>query len=119
MFWFLATPYSKYPHGLEAAFKLACRQRALLVKAGVPVFSPIVHSHAVAMESGIDQLNLDTWLHAEMPFRRAASGIIMLRAESWQASVGMAIERREFAEAGKPVAWMDPDVLPYLLDMIP
>ena len=26
-FWYLATPYSKYPHGIEEAFKEACRQR--------------------------------------------------------------------------------------------
>ena len=46
--------------------------------------------------------------------RRAATGIILLRAESWESSVGMRLEREDFLAAGKPVAWMDPDVLPEL-----
>jgi len=114
VFWFLATPYSKYPHGLDAAFRLAARQRGLLVRAGVRCFSPIVHSHAVAMECGIDPHDHAIWLPAEAPMRWAATGIILLRAESWESSVGMRLEREEFLAAGKPVAWMDPDVLPEL-----
>ena len=114
MFWFLATPYSKYPHGLDAAFRLAARQRGLLVRAGIPVFSPIVHSHAVAMECGIDPYDHAIWLPAETPMRRAASGIILLRAESWEISFGMKLEYEEFRAAGKPTIWMDPDVLPEL-----
>ena len=113
-FWFLASPYSKYPHGLEAAYRLACRQRGLLVKAGIPVFSPVVHSHSVAAECGIDPQDHAIWLPAEMPMRLAATGIILLRAESWESSVGMAIEHAEFRDAGKPVVFMDPDVLPPL-----
>ena len=114
MFWFLATPYSKYPHGLEAAFLLAVRQRGLLVKAGVPVFSPIIHSHPVAIECGIDPHDHAVWLPAEAPMRLAAGGIILLMAESWSQSVGMKIEREEFVAAGKPVVFMEPDVLPAL-----
>ena len=45
MFWYLASPYSKYPEGTQAAFEMACWQAGLLIRAGVPVFSPIAHSH--------------------------------------------------------------------------
>ncbi len=114
MFWFLATPYSKYPHGLEAAFRLACQQRGLLIRHGIPCFAPIVHSHAVAVECGIDPHDHAVWLPAEEPMRRAAGGIILLMAESWTLSKGMKIEQDEFAAAGKPVVFMEPDVLPAL-----
>ena len=47
-FWYLATPYSKFPGGLDAAYVEACKAQALLIKAGVPVFCPISHTHGPA-----------------------------------------------------------------------
>jgi len=111
-FWYLATPYSKYPHGIEAAFRLAVETRGLLVKAGVPCFSPIIHSHPVATVCGIDPFDHAIWLPSEEPILRAAHGLIMLRAESWSISYGMAVERQLFLAAEKPVVFMDPGVIP-------
>ena len=54
MFWYLATPYVKFPGGLAAAFVAACEQYALLIRAGVPAFCPIAHSHGAAVHGGID-----------------------------------------------------------------
>lgn len=42
-YWCLATPYSKVPGGIDAAFEAAAREAALYVKAGIPVVSPIAH----------------------------------------------------------------------------
>lgn len=53
----------------------------MLIRAGVPVFSPIVHSHPVADVCGIDPLSHEIWLPAEAPMRYAAKGVIELRAE--------------------------------------
>jgi len=111
-FWYLATPYSKYPLGIDAAFQLAVAQRGLLVKAGVPVFSPIIHSHPVAVQCGIDPFDYNIWLPSEDPILRSASGIIMVRAEGWEYSFGMNHERIQFEDACKPVVWMDPDIMP-------
>ena len=111
-FWYLATPYSKYPQGLEAAFLLAVRARGLLLQAGVRCFSPIIHSHPVAMECGLDPLDHEIWLPAEAPILEHASGLIMLRADSWEISFGMNEELKLFRAAEKPVVWMDPGVLP-------
>lgn len=111
-YYYVATPYSKYPHGLEAAFQLACRETARLIRAGVPVFSPIAHTHPIAMAAGMDPLDHTIWLPCDEPMMRAARGLIMLRAESWEQSYGMRVERETFEAAGKPVIWMDPGEVP-------
>lgn len=111
-FWYLATPYSKYPGGIEEAFKLACREAATLVRAGIRVYSPIAHTHPVATYGEIDPYDHGIWLPADAPFMRAAKGLIVLRAESWEDSHGIKCEIEEFQKAGKPVVYMDPGVVP-------
>lgn len=111
-YFYLASPYSKFPTGLDAAFSLACANAALLVKAGVKVFSPIAHSHPVAQVGGIDPLDHEIWLPADAPFMRNAHGLIVLRASGWQDSHGIAEEMNAFKAAGKPIIYMDPGVVP-------
>ena len=110
--WYLATPYSKYPGALEAAFELACDTAGILIRANVPVFSPIAHSHPIARVCGMDPLDHRIWLPADAPMMAAATGLILLRAESWEQSYGMRVERDAFDAACKPIVWMDPGVLP-------
>lgn len=108
-FWYVATPYSKYEGGLEAAFIMASQVTARLVKAGVPVFCPIAHTHPVAVHGGLDPLDHGIWLPADRPFMDMACGLIMVRAPGWEQSYGMRVEREAFDAAGKPVVWMDPE----------
>lgn len=111
-YWYLATPYSKYPGGLEAAFVLACKATADLIRAGVRVYSPIAHTHPVALHGEIDPYDHGIWLPADQPFMDAAKGVIVLRAETWEQSYGIKCEIAAFEAAGKPVIYMDPGVVP-------
>jgi hypothetical protein len=111
-FYYLATPYSKYPGGLEEAFKLACRATADLIRAGIRVYSPIAHTHPVAIHGEIDPYDHGIWLPADAPFMHHACGMIVLRAESWEKSYGIKCEIEEFTKAGKPIIYMDPGILP-------
>jgi hypothetical protein len=52
---------------------------------------------------------------ADEPLMRACTGLIMLRADGWQESYGMGEEFKAFTQAGRPVVWMDPGILPYTL----
>ena len=106
-FSYLATPYSKYPGGIEAAHREACRAAAMLVKAGVGVYSPIAHTHPIAIYGGIDPLNHDIWLPADTPMMQAASSITVVKMKGWQESVGVAHEIKAFQEMGKPVFYME------------
>ncbi len=113
-FWYLATPYSKYPAGREAAYREACKQTALLVKAKVPVFCPITHTHGPG-ETGIVGNNLETWLVADRPFMDAAKGLIICTMDSWDQSAGVAAELDVFAAARKPIIYMMPGYVPWQL----
>jgi hypothetical protein len=111
-FWYLATPYSKYPEGLEAAFALACGQAALFARAAVPVYSPIAHTHPIAAIGEIDPYDHKIWLPFDEPMMHAAHGLIVLMADSWQQSYGMKVEIEQFKAAGKPVIYMTPGEIP-------
>ena len=51
--WYLASPYSLFPGGLEMATRVVSREAARLLEAGIPVVSPIAHSHTIAVHSGV------------------------------------------------------------------
>ena len=112
-FWYLASPYSKYPGGMDLAFQMACRNAALLLKAGIPVFSPIAHSHPIAVYGDIEATSHEFWIDfVDMPFMEAARGCIVLQARSWTSSTGVAREIEYFNSVGKPVATMKPGRVP-------
>lgn len=111
-FYYLATPYSKYPHGIEAAFRLAAENTAHLIRAGVPIYSPIAHTHPIAIHGGIDPLDHSIWLPADEPLMRAAKGLIVLMAETWEESYGISVEIAEFKAERKPILYMEPGIVP-------
>lgn len=113
-YWYLGGPYSKYPDGIDSAFDRVVEARGLLVRAGIPAFSPIVHSHPVARKCGIDPHDHSIWLPAERPMLDAATGLIVLMLESWEISYGLAQEIELFRSAGKPIVYMAPGVVPEL-----
>lgn len=113
-FWYLATPYSKYPAGIEWAFIDACKETALLLRAGVPIFSPIAHTHPIAVHGNINPLDHEVWLPADRPMMDAACGLIVCKMETWEKSYGIGVEIETFKAAGKPVIYMTPGVVPEL-----
>lgn len=104
-FWYVGTPYSKYPGGIQLAFKVACRYTAEFLRRGVPVFSPIAHSHCVATEGGLDPLDHTIWLPADAPLMKAAGGLLVVTLPTWRESVGLRHEIDAFEAADKPVVY--------------
>jgi nucleoside 2-deoxyribosyltransferase len=113
MFWYLATPYTNHPDGHEAAFLEACETAALLIRSGVPVFSPITHSHSIAACLPGYQTH-DFWMNVDKPFMRTAFGAIVVRMKGWRESRGVAYEIEFFQSRGKPVFYIEPGELPCL-----
>lgn len=113
-FWYLATPYSKYPAGIEQAFIIACQQAALLIREKIPVYSPIAHTHPVAVNGDIDPLDHKIWLPADQPLMDGALGLIVCKMETWEISTGIKHEIEAFQKAGKPIVYMTPNTVPEL-----
>ena len=112
MFYYVGTEYSRHKDGLEAAFQMACEQTALLIRAGINVLSPIVHSHPLAVQSCLDPLDHELWMRVDAPLMSAAYGLIVVETEGWRESRGLAVEIKTFRAAGKPIIHMTPGVVP-------
>lgn len=110
--WYLGSPYSKYPLGLNAAHKAVCENAALLIEEGVAVYSPIAHTHPIALHGQIDPLDHGIWLPIDAPLMAAADGLIVLKLMTWDRSSGLAFEIKGFAAADKPIVYMEPGIVP-------
>lgn len=106
-YWYLATPYSKFPGGIELAFKNACIAAAKLIKEGVKVYCPIAHTHPIAIHGGIDPLDHNIWMPVDKPLMEAAVGLLICKMPTWEESIGIAEEIKHFKENGKPIYEMN------------
>lgn len=108
---YIASPYSRYPRGIWAAYTEVSRIAGAFVKAGVPVFSPIAHSHSLAMEADLDPLDGAFWKNADEPFIALCDECYVAMMDGWRESSGVAHEIEAFTKAGKRVSYLDPDTL--------
>jgi hypothetical protein len=112
---YLATPYTRYPHGREAAFQQACYLAIQCVKAGVTVFSPIVHSHPLTGEGKLDPVDGALWEFVDAPFLARCNFLLVATLEGWQDSRGIAHEIKVFERLGKPIGYLEPFTMEVLL----
>lgn len=105
---YLASPYTKFDDGLDAAFIEACRLSAKFLKAGIFVYSPIVHLHPIAREGRIDPLDVRLFYpHNEVMMARCDT-LIVAQLPGWEESVGVAGEILYFGSVGKPIFDLEP-----------
>jgi Domain of unknown function (DUF1937) len=107
---YLASPYSKYPDGIEAAFTEVADLAGQLIKEGIPVLSPIVHSHPICEYSGLDHLSHDLWMKMDEPLMDACDAICVAKMTGWARSKGVGIELFRFKVANKPAYLLDPEL---------
>lgn len=107
---YLATPYSKYPGGIEAAWIDACRAAASLLRQGMKVYSPIAHTHGMAAHGGLDPFDHELWLGFDELMMSACDAMIVCRMEGWAESKGVNYEIMRFTEMGKSILYVDFDV---------
>jgi hypothetical protein len=108
---YLATPYSKYQLGPEQAFIDAARLAGKLLLNGVTVFSPISHSHPLAIYTPIDQISHDIWIPFDAAFMEAADAMVIGLMPSWDTSYGIEQEIKIFMLAEKPIYTLCPETL--------
>jgi hypothetical protein len=108
---YLATPYSKYPGGLDAAFRHASNLAARLVASGAAVYSPIAHCHPLALYGGLDPLDYKIWLPYQEVMMAASNGLLIAKMTGWGDSLGIHHEIDRFVTAGKRMHFVDPVTL--------
>lgn len=110
-YWYLATPYSKWAHGLEDANTVAQQLTGRLIAAKVPVYSPIAHTHGIALASSMDPLSHDIWMPADQPLFNAAYGLLVADLPGWKTSKGVDMEIEWARQMHKPIWVIDPETL--------
>lgn len=105
---YLATPYSKYPHGIERAFVDAAKIAATMLRAGINVYSPITHCHALAIHGDIDPHDHDIWLPFDLAMMKVADILVVAHMDGWEESFGISEEVKFFDSAHKPIFDLDP-----------
>lgn len=104
-FAYIATPYTRYCKGLEEAWKAACCVTAEFIRRGVPVYSPIAHTHPVAIYGGIDPVDHALWMKADQAVMEAASDLYVIQMPGWNESKGVEMEIAEFKRTQKPITY--------------
>ncbi|MBI2191984.1 MAG: DUF1937 family protein [Planctomycetes bacterium] len=104
---YLASPYSHPdPSVREARFQAACSQAAEMLRCGIPVFSPIAHTHPIAAY-GLP-LEWASWEKYDRVFLEMCSEVWILMLDGWRESKGVQAEMELARELGKPVVLVEP-----------
>jgi hypothetical protein len=110
-FAYLGTPYTKYKDGIEAAFREASKLAARLLQAGIIVYSPIAHTHPIAIHGKLDAHDLSIWLPFDEAIMTRCDVLIVAHMDGWQDSKGIAYEIAFFEKANKPIFDLDVESL--------
>jgi len=102
---YLASPYSHPKEEVRTMrFNRAVDAVIALHRQGKFVFSPIVHSHPLAL-CGLGGTWKD-WAAWDEAFMRRCSSVLVLQLDGWQHSVGVQAEIEMAARLGKMVAYL-------------
>ena len=100
---YLATPYSDPDPAIrEQRFQRVNKVAARLMKAGWHVFSPISHTHPIALAGDLPE-GWDYWESYDRMMLAMCARLCVLNADGWQTSVGVQAEIKLAQELGLPV----------------
>ena len=106
---YLATPYTRYKDGISMAHVEACKFTAGLIKCGIKVYSPIAHSHMVALYGSLDPVDHDLWKTVDQVFLELADALIVAELPGWLESKGVYNEIAYFDVVKKPIYYLPGD----------
>lgn len=103
---YLATPYSDpNPFVREARFKAVNYQAAELMRQGVHIYSPISHTHPIAVAGNLPK-GWDYWEQYDRTILAACTRMIVFRQPGWERSKGVAAEMAIAKEMGLPIEFI-------------
>lgn len=105
---YLACPYSDPdPAVMVARFDAVNRVGARLMAEGKYIFSPISHTHPLAVVGSLPR-GWDYWEGYDKCMISRCSKLIVLKLDGWVKSTGVNAEVKIAKEMGIPVEYLDP-----------
>lgn len=109
-FIYLATPYThKDKQMMIARFKMVNIEAAKLMAAGNHVFSPISHTHPIAVVGDLPR-GWEYWKEYDRRILKICTKIVVLRLPGWDISTGVQAEIKVGEEYGIPIEYIDYDL---------
>lgn len=106
-FIYLATPYSHSDKAvMESRFDQACKIAGMLMAEGHTVFSPIAHTHPIAVRCDLPR-GWDFWHKYDIAMLEASSKLIVAKMEGWEQSRGISGEIEIAKSLGLPIEYME------------
>lgn len=105
---YLATPYSDPdPAVREQRFVIVNRVAAVLMRNGLHIFSPISHTHPIALAGELPK-GWEFWQGYDRAILDACVKVLVLMQSGWQESVGVTAEILLAEEMGLPIEYIEP-----------
>lgn len=105
---YLASPYTHENKQIEQErFEAAAKAAGQLMLKGFLVFSPIAHSHPIAMQNDLPT-DIDYWMEFDKSFLEWADELVILNIQGWSASIGVDMERKIAYKKRMPISIFTP-----------
>ena len=104
---YLASPYSHpSPEVRHQRFEAACNHAARMMRDGLFVFSPIAHTHPIALHGGLP-LGFDYWREYDERMLSACDELQVLMLAGWKESVGVNAEIAMATARGMAITYVE------------
>ncbi len=102
---YLASPYTHVDAGVrESRFDSACLATSTLMRAGLSVYSPIVHSHPL-VRYGLP-IEWEFWRAHDCEHLRRCDEVMVLTLDGWKSSRGVKAEIELAIELDLPIRYL-------------
>ena len=107
---YLASPYSHPDSAIkEDRFVQACKAAGNLIAKGYIVYSPIAHTHPIAVHCNLPT-SWDYWAKVDRIMIAMCDTLVVLQLPGWQESRGVIAEIEIAAELGLEIIYLEPDL---------
>lgn len=116
---YLACPYTdKDPLVEEQRYLAVVRAAGHLMLQGFNVFSPIAHSHPIALHGMTQPTTGLFWKKQDIPLLKHASALVVLMLPGWEHSKGLAWEIETARALHMPLLWLNSDFSVYDIEKL-
>lgn len=104
---YIASPYvHPDPYIMQKRYETVVQYVNDQYRASIPVYSPIVHNHPVALLGGLPR-TWDYWKMIDLAMLRLCHALWVLQLPGWDRSIGVTAEIKFAEEVGMPIRYVE------------
>ncbi len=85
-----------------------------LIRQGISVYSPITQTGVLAVQYGLP-MDFNAYEHLDRDMLARMDKLMVIKADGWKESKGVAAEIKHAKELGMPIEYIDPEEIRHLL----